>query len=163
LRVRLIKQNLWNRKPFKRTALWNGKEVIRMPSFDGTGPRGLGPMTGRGEGYCAIVLPSSGTRRAPYGYAGLAGVPVRMNYPYGRAPAYGPVLSPVEGSVPSVVAAPYALSWTGQYRAPAPYSGGRPRWGMRSARGRGRGRGLGPSSRPSIHSGHRSGRGRRRW
>jgi len=110
-----------------------------MPSFDGTGPRGLGPMTGRGEGYCAVVLPSPGTAGAPYGYAGLAGVPVGlalspvegMNYPYGRPPAYGPV-SPV-------AAAPYA---------PASYFlGGRPRRGMRFVRGRGRG----------------GGRGRRRW
>ena len=28
-----------------------------MPRFDGAGPRGQGPMTGRGEGYCVIVLP----------------------------------------------------------------------------------------------------------
>jgi hypothetical protein len=89
-----------------------------MPGFDGTGPRGLGPMTGRGEGYCAIALPSPGTAMAPsvqsrpYGYAGLAGVPV--------APA----------------AAPYA---------PAPYFlGGRPRLGRRLLRGRGRGRGSAP-------------------
>jgi hypothetical protein len=60
-----------------------------MPGFDGTGPRGLGPMTGRGEGYCAIALPSPGTAEAPYGYAGLAGVPVGMGYPYGNPPAYG--------------------------------------------------------------------------
>jgi len=46
-----------------------------MPGFDGTGPRGQGPMTGRGEGYCAMVLPESG--QAPYGYAGLQGAPVR--------------------------------------------------------------------------------------
>jgi hypothetical protein len=112
-----------------------------MPGFDGTGPRGLGPMTGRGEGYCAVVLPSPETAKAPfdyaqgrpYGYAGLAGVPVGMNYPYGRPPAYGPV-SPV-------ATAPYRPFF------------GRPRRGMRFVRGRGRGRG--PSSR--------SGRGRRRW
>jgi len=23
-----------------------------MPGFDGTGPRGLGPLTGRGRGFC---------------------------------------------------------------------------------------------------------------
>jgi hypothetical protein len=106
-----------------------------MPGFDGTGPRGLGPMTGRGEGYCAIVLPSSRTAGAPfdyaqgrpYGYAGLAGVPVQMNYPYGRSPAYG--------SVSPVATAPYAPLF------------GRSRWGRgsrtrlsRSGRGRGRGR-----------------------
>ncbi|MCK4580653.1 MAG: DUF5320 domain-containing protein, partial [Dehalococcoidia bacterium] len=32
-----------------------------MPAFDGTGPRRLGPMTGRGEGYCAVAFPSPGT------------------------------------------------------------------------------------------------------
>lgn len=28
-----------------------------MPRFDGTGPGGQGPMTGRGNGYCAMRLP----------------------------------------------------------------------------------------------------------
>jgi len=46
-----------------------------MPRFDGTGPQGQGPMTGRGEGYCAVEIPESG--QAPYGYAGLQGTPVR--------------------------------------------------------------------------------------
>jgi len=27
-----------------------------MPGFDGSGPKGKGPMTGRGSGYCAIPL-----------------------------------------------------------------------------------------------------------
>ena len=30
-----------------------------MPGFDGTGPMGTGPMTGRGMGYCAVPLPRS--------------------------------------------------------------------------------------------------------
>jgi hypothetical protein len=46
-----------------------------MPAFDGTGPRGQGPMTGRGEGYCAVKLPDRLGRPA-YGYAGLQGRPV---------------------------------------------------------------------------------------
>ncbi|MCG9479393.1 MAG: DUF5320 domain-containing protein [Actinomycetia bacterium] len=25
-----------------------------MPGFDGTGPAGMGPMTGRGDGYCVM-------------------------------------------------------------------------------------------------------------
>jgi hypothetical protein len=29
-----------------------------MPRFDGTGPMGRGPLTGRGMGYCAVRLPS---------------------------------------------------------------------------------------------------------
>jgi hypothetical protein len=27
-----------------------------MPRFDGTGPMGQGPMTGRGTGYCAVQV-----------------------------------------------------------------------------------------------------------
>lgn len=57
-----------------------------MPGFDGTGPRGEGPMTGRGEGHCALVLPTE-EGRAPYGFAGVEGKPVvlgrwlRMSWP----------------------------------------------------------------------------------
>ena len=29
-----------------------------MPGFDGTGPRGLGLMTGRGRGLCILKLPA---------------------------------------------------------------------------------------------------------
>ena len=47
-----------------------------MPRFDGTGPRGLGPMTGRGEGYCVLEIPDSG--QAPRGYVGLQGTPVHL-------------------------------------------------------------------------------------
>ena len=27
-----------------------------MPGFDGTGPRGIGPMTGGGRGFCVVPL-----------------------------------------------------------------------------------------------------------
>ena len=47
-----------------------------MPGFDGTGPQGQGPMTGRGEGYCAVRIPDCG--EPSYGYAGLQGTPVRL-------------------------------------------------------------------------------------
>jgi hypothetical protein len=53
-----------------------------MPRFDGTGPRGMGPMTGRGEGYCARVIPDSG--QAAYGYAGLQDTPVHLGTPAAR-------------------------------------------------------------------------------
>jgi hypothetical protein len=49
-----------------------------MPAFDGTGPRGQGPLTGRGEGYCAIRLPDLPSGEEAYGYAGRPGVPVRL-------------------------------------------------------------------------------------
>jgi hypothetical protein len=61
-----------------------------MPRFDGTGPQGLGPMTGRGEGYCALSVPESA--QAPYGYAGLQGAPVRPGSPAAR-PTLGPRLA----------------------------------------------------------------------
>ncbi len=87
-----------------------------MPAFDGTGPRGLGPMTGRGEGYCALVLPSPGITSVPYGYAGLSEVPVRSGYPY-------------EYEAQSLPVTPY------------PPLGGWPRSGMWFGWGFGRGRG----------------------
>ena len=31
---------------------FEGKEVFYMPGFNGTGPAGMGPMTGGGRGYC---------------------------------------------------------------------------------------------------------------
>ena len=49
-----------------------------MPRFDGTGPQGEGPMTGRGEGYCALVLPSREGGGVSHGYAGLQGRPVYL-------------------------------------------------------------------------------------
>ncbi|MBN1522545.1 MAG: DUF5320 domain-containing protein [Candidatus Aureabacteria bacterium] len=36
-----------------------------MPGFDGTGPRGMGPMTGGGRGFC--VLPAERVYARPYG------------------------------------------------------------------------------------------------
>jgi len=54
-----------------------------MPRFDGTGPQGQGPMTGRGEGYCAVEVPESG--EVPVGYAGLQGTPVRSEVSAARS------------------------------------------------------------------------------
>ena len=45
-----------------------------MPGFDGTGPNGMGPMTGGGRGYCsprgAGMRNNAFPRRAPYAYPG---------------------------------------------------------------------------------------------
>ncbi|HDJ27763.1 MAG TPA: hypothetical protein ENF28_00725 [Proteobacteria bacterium] len=56
-----------------------------MPGFDGTGPQGMGPMTGGRRGYCATGVPG------PYSYGPRfggwnRGVP---GMPYGRPQAYG--------------------------------------------------------------------------
>ena len=53
-----------------------------MPGFDGTGPRGIGPMTGGGRGFCSPYgvrvawLPYGGRRWAGYGYP-FEAVPTR--------------------------------------------------------------------------------------
>jgi hypothetical protein len=58
----------------------SGREEVRnMPFGDGTGPRGIGPMTGRGAGYCA------GFGRP--GFASL--VPVRGGVGFGRGRGRG--------------------------------------------------------------------------
>lgn len=59
-----------------------------MPRFDGTGPRGSGPMTGRGEGYCVLELPEAD--RPARGYAGVVGVPVRLQPPAVRLARWMP-------------------------------------------------------------------------
>ena len=46
-----------------------------MPGYDGTGPRGRGPMTGEGRGFCLLKLPCD-PEGGIAGFAGLAGKPV---------------------------------------------------------------------------------------
>ncbi|MFP4106161.1 MAG: DUF5320 domain-containing protein [Phycisphaerae bacterium] len=45
-----------------------------MPRFDGTGPQGLGPLTGRGRGFCVMKLPNQDHPTAT-GIAGAGGEP----------------------------------------------------------------------------------------
>jgi hypothetical protein len=45
-----------------------------MPGFDGTGPRGTGPMTGGGRGFCATPIPPA--------WPGYAWTGQYMLYPY---------------------------------------------------------------------------------
>lgn len=92
-----------------------------MPGFDGTGPQGLGPMTGGGRGFCAL----------PAGRAPVA---------YPQAPTYSAwgALNPLRwiaarwGST-----APWGCNAWG-YNVPWSYGGFRGRGG---GWGRGRGRG----------------------
>lgn len=46
-----------------------------MPNFDGTGPLGKGPLTGRGLGYCVLRESEKEPGRTE-GWAGIAGVPI---------------------------------------------------------------------------------------
>ena len=56
-----------------------------MPGFDGTGPRGMGPMTGGGRGFCAIPLHSGWPLYARTGFHMPYAVPWGMPY-YGTSP-----------------------------------------------------------------------------
>ena len=49
-----------------------------MPGFDGTGPLGQGPMTGRGRGFC-LLKESKNKRSQVKGLAGIQGLPVNLN------------------------------------------------------------------------------------
>ncbi|MFA6424624.1 MAG: DUF5320 domain-containing protein [Phycisphaerae bacterium] len=58
-----------------------------MPGFDGTGPQGKGPMTGKGMGFC-ILKESKDKPSQIEGFVGVQGMPVNR-YDYGQfyAPA----------------------------------------------------------------------------
>ena len=75
-----------------------------MPRFDGTGPRGQGPFTGHGEGYCAMHMPDPATDAPMSGYAGIQGTPVQVaRWP---APGMGQHL---------FMATPFVARWPGYY------------------------------------------------
>jgi hypothetical protein len=114
-----------------------------MPRGDGTGPRGLGPMTGRAAGYCA-GYPTPGFMN-PYG-ARFGRMPMPFAFPFGAGmmarpphgfPAYGPYGFPPYGAAPGYG---YGLA---------------PAYGYGMGFGRGRGFGGGP--------GRGIGRGRGSW
>ena len=98
-----------------------GKEVINMPLGDGTGPAGMGPMTGRAAGFCA-GYPVPGYMNPVGGRAGFYGAAVPRLGPYG-ASAYG------YGAGYGVPYAGYGNPWLGR--------------GFGFGRGFGRGRGWG--------------------
>jgi hypothetical protein len=68
-----------------------------MPGFDGTGPGGMGPMTGGGRGFCAMPYRGYG----PYGYdMKAAGDPPSGVYPFYGWPFYGSVFGAGRGGLP---------------------------------------------------------------
>lgn len=66
-----------------------------MPARDGTGPMGMGPMTGRAAGYCAghnvpgFANPAGGRRFAAFGRAAYYGGFGRGAARFGRARGRG--------------------------------------------------------------------------
>ncbi len=136
-----------------------------MPGFDGTGPQGEGPMTGRARGYC-VLRESNGLSNHVQGFAGVQGTPVEVEFPEGKEvadmpfgdspgpvgfwPMVGrPVAYPLRryanslpmGTVPPLgVYGPalyaYRWSWRGRGFRWAPFG-----WAYGRGRGRGCGRG----------------------
>jgi hypothetical protein len=71
-----------------------------MPGFDGTGPAGMGPMTGGGRGFCSPW----GIRAA---FAGYGAAPrVGYGYPYGWAGAVYPFYGTPAGAPGAMPFAP---------------------------------------------------------
>ena len=61
-----------------------------MPFGDGTGPRGMGPMTGRGAGYCAGFGQPGFTNLLPWSTRfGLGWRPQYFGWGYGRGRVRG--------------------------------------------------------------------------
>lgn len=50
-----------------------------MPGFDGTGPAGMGPMTGGGRGFCASLRPGMAAQPFVRGFSGRGGGRGRRN------------------------------------------------------------------------------------
>ena len=78
----------------------SGQEVTTMPAGDGTGPTGLGPMTGRAVGYCAgYPVPGYANPIPGRGFPGRLFAPAYYGpSPYSYAPrryGYGAGYSPV--------------------------------------------------------------------
>jgi hypothetical protein len=92
-----------------------------MPFGDGTGPMGLGPMTGRGGGFCAgFGMPGFANPMPRRGWGrGWGGFGWRMPYGYPYAGGYG---APYMGyGYPY-----YGGGYTPSYGYPYGYSGGYP-------------------------------------
>ena len=91
-----------------------------MPAGDGTGPRGMGPMTGRGAGYCvgydvpgyASPMPGRGFgmgwgRGRAWGGGRGGGRGWRHQYYATGMPRYG--YAPAWGAPPAAAYGPYAV------------------------------------------------------
>ena len=75
-----------------------------MPGLDGTGPRGMGPMTGGARGRCN-----------PYGPQNYGGMPYGMPYGGGMPYGYGGAMPNYGGAIyvfeaDPILQEPYALS-----------------------------------------------------
>ena len=131
-----------------------------MPGFDGTGPLGQGPMTGRCQGFCALTVSEEHPGEVK-GFAGLQSVPVShkvgnlenvekgvINMPFcdGTGPAgFGPMAGRAVGFYGSGVPAvrPYGIGLYGYGGRSTPWFHRGFGFGCGFWRGGGRGHGRG--------------------
>lgn len=88
------------------------KEVMNMPGFDATGPRGMGSGTGWGRGPCGAGWGRGGSRTAGRGAWGRGSWPTgrgsagaRRRYGPQNSSPFEPAGSPAPGTSPDEVAA----------------------------------------------------------
>ena len=62
-----------------------------MPGFDGTGPMGMGPMTGGGRGFCAVPLRTAWPSYATRGFSAPYNAP--WGIPFSGAPSFAPAIA----------------------------------------------------------------------
>lgn len=62
-----------------------------MPRFDGTGPMGMGPMTGGGRGFCAVPLHPAWLAYAGMGFSMPYVAP--RGIPYYGVPSFAPQIA----------------------------------------------------------------------
>ena len=85
-----------------------------MPGFDGTGPRGMGPMTGGMRGWCSGFMPTPWSFGGGFGRRPMYGAPYGFprTVPY-AGPAWGwPRFAPWQVAAPNAPWSyqPYAMS-----------------------------------------------------
>ena len=96
----IIENDYHYKKYILRKKNKNKKEMKDMPRGDGTGPRGLGPMTGKAAGYCAgyfvpgYMDPSVGRSGLGFGYGRGFGGGMGRGYGRGFWPAYPYPMTP---------------------------------------------------------------------
>jgi hypothetical protein len=87
-----------------------------MPGFNGTGPRGMGPMTAGGRGFCNPYSSMYGTG---FGYRPGFGRP--MGRGRGRGMGFGRGMRYSYGAMRPPAAYPYGVTPYAPHYAPYPY------------------------------------------
>jgi hypothetical protein len=133
-----------------------------MPGLDGTGPRGMGPMTGGGRGWCNPLWAGYGASGG-FGYPYYGGYPGWQRWGYGMGyPSYNPIYSygymPRYPYTPSPWGSPYGSSTT-----PGAYGMGYPIYSPMYSYGNTPGYPYAPSPWGSLYGSPMAPEGEKEW